>query len=98
MPSSKHRKAWVLTPNQDYTAASVLQVGQILTDYMDPSSAILHSGTHPIPMETLRDQSTHRGVDHDSMETQKVTFRAWLKESLTKAVGGLVSSWLHFYP
>ncbi|KAI0149952.1 hypothetical protein F4776DRAFT_603933 [Hypoxylon sp. NC0597] len=92
MPSTKHKKAWVLTPNQDYTAAGVLQVGQILTDYMDPNSAVLHSGTNPIPEKILLDQSTHRGVDYNSMETQQVALRAWLKESLMKAVGGTVDA------
>ncbi|KAI1137155.1 hypothetical protein F5Y05DRAFT_414318 [Hypoxylon sp. FL0543] len=92
MPSTKHKKAWVLTPNQDYTATGVLQVGQILTDYMDPNSAVLHSGINPIPEKTLLDQSTHRGVDYNSMEAQQVAFRAWLKESLMKAVGGAVTA------
>ncbi|KLU90804.1 hypothetical protein MAPG_10655 [Magnaporthiopsis poae ATCC 64411] len=87
MPSSEHKKAWVLTPNQDYTATGVLQVGQILTDYMDPNSAVLHSGTKPIPQETLVDQSTHHGVDYSSEDKQQVAFRAWIKESLMKAFG-----------
>ncbi|KAJ9132436.1 hypothetical protein NKR23_g11246 [Pleurostoma richardsiae] len=91
MPSLKHKKAWVLTPNQDYTATGVLQIGQVLTDYMDPNSAVLHSGTYTIPEETLLDQSTHRGVDGGSMETHQVAFRAWVKESLVKAVGGNVN-------
>ena len=61
-PNPKHPKAWVLTQNQDYTPTGVLQLGQVLTNFMDPNSAILASGTVPIPDKTLRDQSIHRGT------------------------------------
>jgi hypothetical protein len=64
MLSSKHERAWLLTPNQDYTATGVLQVGQILTDYMDPNSTVLHSGTNTIPEKTSLDQSTHGEADY----------------------------------
>ncbi|KAI0470244.1 hypothetical protein F4859DRAFT_515770 [Xylaria cf. heliscus] len=88
MPSSEHKKAWVLTPNRDYTATGVLQAGQILTDYMDSNSAVLHNGTNPIPKETLLVQSTHVGVNYGSMDMKQVAFHTWIKENLMKAIGG----------
>jgi len=82
MPDIKHKKAWVLTPNQDYTPTGVLQLGQILTDYADPNSAVLTEGTVPISAKTLKDQSIHRGVDYTSAELYQAGFRAWLKATV----------------
>lgn len=63
----------------DYTPTGVLQLGQILTDFTNPNSAILTEGTAPIPEETLKDESIHRKVNFESIESQQTAFRTWLK-------------------
>ncbi|KAL7902000.1 hypothetical protein HDV63DRAFT_405026 [Trichoderma sp. SZMC 28014] len=82
MSQIKQKKAWILTPNQDYTAAGILQLGQILTDYTDPNSGILGAGIAPIPKEMIKDEIGHRNVNFESSESSQTAFQAWLKATL----------------
>jgi hypothetical protein len=79
MSQIKHEKQWILTTNQDYTPNGVLQLGQILTNYTDPKSAILTEGTAPIPKNTLKEESDEQEVNYKSSEPMQTAFRAWLK-------------------
>jgi hypothetical protein len=89
MPTPQHKKAWVTTPNEFYTPTGVLQVDQILTDYMDPNTALLTEGVVVISKKALKDQSTHHGVDYTSIETHQSAFRSWLKATAAPAGGNL---------
>lgn len=69
MSQTKQKKPWILTPNQDYTAAGILQLGQILTDYTNPNSGILGAGIAPIPKNMIKDEFSHRNVNFESTES-----------------------------
>lgn len=79
MSHIKHEKQWILTTSQNYTPIGVLQLGQILTDYTDPKSAILIEGTAPILKHTLKEESDEQDVNCKSTEPIQTAFRAWLK-------------------
>ncbi|KAL6904653.1 hypothetical protein GGI43DRAFT_397756 [Trichoderma evansii] len=96
MPQLKHKKTWILTGNQDYTPAGVLQLGQILTDYTDPNSAILTEGTAPIPINALKNDPTHGEINYGSSDAHHTAFQAWLKATLNITARANFTSKRHY--
>jgi hypothetical protein len=79
MSRINYDKEWILTTNPGYTPNGVLQLGQLLTDYADPGSAILTETTAPIPKHTLKEEPDDQDVNYESSEPKQVAFKAWLK-------------------
>jgi hypothetical protein len=79
MSPAKDNREWILTPNQDYTPTGVLQLGQILTNYKKPSSAILTKGVVSIPSELPKDKTIHNHVSYESSDSQAIALKAWLE-------------------
>lgn len=79
MATPKHPKTWVLTTSQDFSPLGSLQLGQLLTNAWDPSSAVISQDLMPIPIGNLRDNQTHSNVDFTSMSREQFSFRTWLR-------------------
>lgn len=74
----EHKKEWIVTKNRDHIPADIfLQLGQILTDYANPYSAVTPAGISPIPEATLEDKPADQEVNYESSEPRQIAFRAW---------------------
>ncbi|EHK40382.1 hypothetical protein TRIATDRAFT_279030 [Trichoderma atroviride IMI 206040] len=78
MPQTNTEPQWILTTNQSYTPKSSLQLGQILTDYTNPNSAIL-TETAAIADDKVKEESYDQNVNYKSSEPIQTAFEDWLE-------------------
>lgn len=77
MSQIKHRNGWILTGNQNYTPAGILQLGQVLKDYSDFSTSVFSEGRIPNFRGSFDDESYLYG----SSGLEHQTFKHWLEHA-----------------
>jgi hypothetical protein len=86
MPS--HKRNWVFTLGQDYVRNGSLSLGQILEDPWEPASALMPTGTIPIPSNIIREQSEKNDVSVSHSDTLNASFELWATARLPAVSAG----------